>query len=92
MVPSCDGKNQDEQSVKVMEKKAERKIVYKVIDGYHKRETADEPGIYELYPFAQNQPKWVIQVLKDSYNLRAPYDVIKFFNQGGELAFKEEVT
>jgi hypothetical protein len=42
-----------------------------------------------MFPFAKDQPLWVIEVLKDTFNLRAPFDTISFFNTGGEFAYNE---
>jgi hypothetical protein len=70
-------------------------VVYKLLDqGNHARHPPKEKelnykDVFNMFPFAKDQPLWVIEVLKDTFNLRAPFDTISFFNTGGEFAYNE---
>jgi hypothetical protein len=68
-------------------------VVYKLVDnGNHPSEKLDskhDKKVLSVFPFAEDQPIWVGNILKDYYNVRAPFDVIGFFNSGGELTDKK---
>ena len=53
---------------------------------YEKQKPAEEnDAVIRKFPFAKDQPKWVLSLLQDQLNLRHVFDVIKFFNMGGEI-------
>ena len=43
----------------------------------------------QVFPFAKEQPLWAYKAMYDYINLRKTFDIIKFFNEGGALAYKE---
>mgnify|MGYP000607266285 CR=1 FL=1 len=64
-----------------------KRIVYKLVDnGNHTRSQENKnEAVLKIFPFAKDQPEWVVKALMDYFNMKRTIDVIKFFNMGGEL-------
>ena len=70
-------------------------ITYKIVNNGTIRRSSedkyDDKTIAKLFPFSAGQPSWVVKALYDYLNLRKTFDIIKFFNTGGELAYKDDL-
>jgi len=89
LIPVLSGlENVDAQYEKLKEAINKGRIVYKLVDnGNHTRSQDNKnKAVLNIFPFAKDQPEWVVKALMDYFNMKRTIDVIKFFNMGGELA------
>jgi hypothetical protein len=70
--------------------KEQMQASFKIVDnGCHPDDELDKKNakkVLSVFQFAEGQPKWVENILRDFYNIREPFDVISFFNAGAELS------
>ena len=67
-------------------------VAFKLLDDYYREETPNDKAVLEIFPFAKEQPLWAYRAMYDYINLKKTFDIIKFFNEGGALAYKEGIV
>ena len=94
IVPSCLGDDQGTELQNITEQKAKGSISFKVSDSHHaaRKPPKSDDQILKIFPFAKDQPLWVYRAMYDYININKTFDIIKFFNEGGALAYKEGLT
>ena len=89
-VPACAAGDASAQFEKVKEQVNAGNIIYKAVNNSKaSRDPPNDKVILKLFPFAKNQPEWVSKALYDYLNLRKTFDIIRYFNTGGELSYKD---
>jgi len=73
--------------------KSSKKFNFKVSNSIlsAKRPAKKDDPILQVFPFAKGQPLWAYKAMYDYINLRKTFDIIKFFNEGGALAYKDNL-